>query len=74
MDTYAFSELITVADMIATAHAAAAARAQLAAETLCECGHQEDEHVRRGGGCGGRDSYGIGCTCPSHQRWNLGED
>jgi hypothetical protein len=48
---------------------AAAARAALAADPGCTCGHDPSAHRRRGvGACTGLDSYGIACACPSHER------
>ncbi|QGF20249.1 hypothetical protein SEA_SIXAMA_70 [Gordonia phage Sixama] len=38
----------------------------------CTCNHDMIKH-RRDGKCGGKDSYGIPCDCPSYEpdpHWN----
>lgn len=39
---------------------------------LCKCTHGPREHAD--GHCGGVDSYGVGCECPSYVEMGDGDD
>lgn len=41
---------------------------------LCDCRNTYGEHAPGGGPCGGLDSYGVPCECPSFQEMSSFED